>query len=45
MTDTEMSQLRQNLMAQFQQMQMDELPANPQDQYGDTQSQEWSQQR
>jgi hypothetical protein len=42
MTDYEMSQLRQDLMEQFNQMMADELPTGSQDRLGDGQSYEWA---
>jgi hypothetical protein len=41
MTDTELSQLRQNLMAQFQEMMADDLPTG-QDYASDVQPLEWA---
>lgn len=44
MTDTELSQLRQQLLEQFSQMQADDVPTSPQD-LGDYQSAEWAPKR
>jgi hypothetical protein len=42
MTDTELSQLRQNLMAQFQEMMADDLPTGQHDYASDVQPLEWA---
>jgi hypothetical protein len=42
MTDYELSQLRQDLMEQFHQMQADELPSGPQDRFFGDVEPEWA---
>ncbi|MDQ1394224.1 MAG: hypothetical protein QOF30_3201 [Acidimicrobiaceae bacterium] len=42
MTDFEMTQLRQDLMEQFNQMMADELPSTGQDYLSESQTLEWA---